>query len=62
MSSLEKEFHKETKVIRQSLLEAQYLWESAPRSSLFRAGVKVTHLEKKSMDVLESEEHMIGTA
>ena len=46
----------------QSLLEAQYVWESAPRSSLFRAEEKVAHLEKKNMDVLEIEEHTIGTA
>ena len=60
---LRKEFNKETKIIKQaqSFLEAQYVWKSVQRSSLFRAEVKVTHSEN-SVDILSNEAHIIGAA
>ena len=63
LSSLKKEFHKETEIVKQAqrLLEAQYVWESIQRSSLFRAEVKVTHSEN-SVDILSNEVHIIGAA
>ena len=53
LSPLRKEFNKETKIIQkaQSLLEAQYVWRSVQRSSLFRAEAEVASL-KKSTGVL----------
>lgn len=54
LSPLRKELNKETKIIKQaqSLLEAQYVWKSVQRSSLFRAESEVTSSKKKSAGVL----------
>ena len=62
LTSLKKEFHKETEIVKQAqhLLEAQYMWESTQRSSLLREEAKVTHLEKKSVGILASEECAMG--
>jgi len=51
---LRKEFNKETKIIKQaqSFLEAQYVWKSVQRSSLFRAEAEVGSSKKKSTGVL----------
>lgn len=63
MSSLKKEFHKETEIVKQAkrLLEAQYVWESIQRSSLFRAEVKVTHSEN-SVDIPSNEAQVTEAA
>lgn len=45
----------------QRLLEAQYVWESVQRSSLFRAEVKVTHSEN-SVDFLSNEAQITEAA
>ena len=49
LTSLKKEFHRDQDCKAGSLLEAQYMWESSQRSSLFRAEVKVTHSKKSAV-------------
>lgn len=63
LSSLKKEFHKETEIVKQAkrLLEAQSVWESIQRSSLFRAEVKVTNSEN-SVDILSNEAQVTEAA
>ena len=52
-----KEFFKRTKVVKQaqSLLEAQCMWESMQRSSLFRTEAKQSSKQRKSVGVLTRE-------